>query len=45
MPYQTQTTLVRRIAEHDDPPFITLDDEQSRRFVPGKSGIGRSCLG
>ena len=28
-----KTTLVRRIAEHDDRPFITLDDEQSRRFA------------
>ena len=28
-----KTTLVRRIAEHDGRPFITLDDEQSRRFA------------
>ena len=28
-----KTTLVRRIAEHDDRPFITLDEEQSRRFA------------
>ncbi len=28
-----KTTLVRHIAEHDHRPFITLDDEQSRRFA------------
>ncbi|MCY4367877.1 MAG: ATP-binding protein [bacterium] len=28
-----KTTLARRIAEHDGRPFITLDDEQSRRFA------------
>ena len=28
-----KTTLVRRITEQDDRPFITLDDEQSRRFA------------
>ena len=40
-----KTTLVRRIAEHDNRPFITLDDEQSRRFALGTFGVGRECLG
>jgi len=28
-----KTTLARRIANHDGRPFVTLDDEQSRRFA------------
>ena len=28
-----KTTLARRIAEHDSRPFVTLDDDQSRRFA------------
>ena len=28
-----KTTLARRIAERDGRPFVTLDDDQSRRFA------------